>query len=509
MWFPRVESPDDLVCAGPSGDLTPAAVHALLTDPGAIEWRDRVGVVGARDGSAKSTTRLLVSGDWVFKTDVSQRRDSAEATLEALQELAARAETLGIWHPSKRWLAMRSAGGWLPLTVCRRLVTLRETPSTGARLASVVRMISLGAQVSREHGVGLDLNPSNFGREPGEDRLYYLDDEVYPRLALRDLGACAVSRIPEEPRADQGTWRAFGRKLREAVAAEVKPGGDLSDLFEGAEQYPLTEMYSPLQRALLEGAREGAPVAPAPSKTCLIADVHANLPALEAVVRKSRELGADSYLFLGDAVGYGPHPSEVIALLRSLPNAILIRGNHDDAVATGDIEGMNRLAVECVRWTQAVLSPEERGWLGALPPEHVAPGWLALHGAPIDPRRFNAYVYEMTYQDNLAVLERDGVAACFYGHTHVPSVHRRSPQGDEKIHAPLRVKLAPGAYHLINPGSVGQPRDGRTTASFALWDRSTGEVEFHRVEYALEETLKALREARLPSDLGYRLELGR
>lgn len=244
-------------------------------------------------------------------------------------------------------------------------------------------------------------------------------------------------------------------------------------------------------------------------RTLLFADVHANLAALQTVLAKGRDLGVDSYLFLGDAVGYGPHPSEVLSVMRDLPRILFLQGNHDYAVSTGDTGGMNRLAVESIEWTISRLSKEELEFLAALPVEHDAGPWMALHGAPVDPQRFNAYVYETTYRDNLDVLEDEGRTTCFFGHTHVPGVYRRTGVSDERIFRPTRTVILPGSHHLINPGSVGQPRDGVSKASFAIWDRDAAEITFHRIPYPMELTLKALKKAGLHPDLGYRLELGR
>jgi predicted phosphodiesterase len=245
------------------------------------------------------------------------------------------------------------------------------------------------------------------------------------------------------------------------------------------------------------------------TRTLLFADVHANLPALEAVLAEGRELGVDSYLFLGDAVGYGPHPSAVVDLMAGLPSSILLQGNHDYAVATGDTEGMSPVAAECIRWTQSRLSPDQRRWLSSLPLEHSEGPWMALHGAPIDPKKFNVYVYEMTCRDSLTAVQKEQKTTCFFGHTHVPGVHRRTDGTDETIHRPSRVRIVAGKHYLINPGSVGQPRDGNPKASFAVWDREGDEVTFHRVSYPREVTLAALKNAGLHEDLGYRLELGR
>lgn len=244
-------------------------------------------------------------------------------------------------------------------------------------------------------------------------------------------------------------------------------------------------------------------------RTLLFADVHANLPALESVLAEGRGLGVDSYIFLGDAVGYGPHPSEVLSVMRDLPAALLLQGNHDYAVSTGDTEGMNRLALESIEWTTTRLSREELDFLASLPTDHEEGPWMALHGAPVDPRKFNAYVYETTYRENLAVLEDAKKTACFFGHTHVPGVYRRTGVHDERVYRPTRAAIVPGSHHLINPGSVGQPRDGISKASFAVWDREAAEVTFHRVRYPLDVTIAALKKTGLHPDLGYRLELGR
>lgn len=244
-------------------------------------------------------------------------------------------------------------------------------------------------------------------------------------------------------------------------------------------------------------------------RTLLFADVHANLPALQATLEKAKELGVDSYIFLGDAVGYGPHPSEVLDILANLPAAILLQGNHDYAVSTGDTEGMNRLAIECIEWTESKLSSTELDYLFSWPIEYEEGIWMALHGAPVDPKRFNSYVYDVTYQQNLDEVEAAKKVICFFGHTHVPNVYRRTGTLNERFHRPSRAQVSPASCHLINPGSVGQPRDGNPAASFAVWDHASGDVTFYRIPYSRRITAAALKKAGLPEDLVFRLELGR
>lgn len=238
-------------------------------------------------------------------------------------------------------------------------------------------------------------------------------------------------------------------------------------------------------------------------------DVHANLPALSAVVSAADALGATAYLFLGDAVGYGPHPAECIALLAQLPG-IFVRGNHDEAVTTGRFDaGMNRLARATAEWTRARLGTGELEWLASLSIEHRDGEWLAVHGAPRDPRRMFAYVYDLTFDENLAEIEREGVALCFHGHTHVPIAYVERPAGRMKSATSSPLALDPRRPCLVNPGSVGQPRDGDPRAAFALWDRGAARISFERVAYAVAQTLADIRRAGLPAELLTRLQKGR
>src|SRR5690606_28591274 len=119
--------------------------------------------------------------------------------------------------------------------------------------------------------------------------------------------------------------------------------------------------------------------------------------------------------------------------LAELPRAHLIRGNHDHAIAANRFElGMNSLARQCAEWTRQQLGAAELAWLAELPIEHVEEGWVAVHGAPRDPHRFLAYVYELTYEDNLRHLREHRIPLCFYGHTHVQLTHVELAGGPSK-----------------------------------------------------------------------------
>ncbi len=419
---------------------------------------------------------------------------------------------LGVWHPEKQWFVYRADRAWRSLTLCPELTTLRQLPKPEQRLSDWVQMIQLSVSVWQEHGVGLDINPSNFARAGGSQRLYYVDDEIYPTLTERQLAGCIIARIPEEPSVSEQAWATWARDICKALQRYTS-GLSWEALTDELRSLPLVELFEPQRRRVVAAfvlaenqQRRRRRQHGEPEKTCVFADVHANRPALEAVLSAAREHGVDSYLFLGDAVGYGPHPVECVQLLAALNDAVMLRGNHDHAIATGRLErGMNRLARQCAEWTRTKLNVSELSWLSRLETEHLGPGWMAVHGAPRDPHRFLAYVYDLTFEDNLHYLRQHARGLCFYGHTHVQLVHADSPLGPSKLRDCTLLNLKEAGPFLVNPGSVGQPRDGDVRAAFAIWDRTQETVSFHRTPYDVQETVDAIMTSGLPSRLTQRL----
>lgn len=243
----------------------------------------------------------------------------------------------------------------------------------------------------------------------------------------------------------------------------------------------------------------------------VLSDLHANSSALGAV------LGAvegrwDSCLCLGDVVGYGPDPNEVTSRLREL-RAKTIRGNHDKAVAgLMDTSDFNPVAKAAVDWTRSQLLPENLAWLTALPqgPLETA-GVVLVHGAFQDE---DEYVF--TPEQALDGLLDSTAAITFFGHTHHQGgfsyqdsrleVLQIRPRATESF-APLRVD--PDKRYLLNPGSIGQPRDGDPRAAFAIADLEHQVVEFWRVQYDIAAVQERMRRAHLPEPLAQRLVLGR
>ena len=244
----------------------------------------------------------------------------------------------------------------------------------------------------------------------------------------------------------------------------------------------------------------------------ILSDIHSNLEALEACVQRAKQAGYDAVLCCGDIVGYGPSPVEAIDGIRAL-NAVTIRGNHD-RVAAGLDEAtqFNPHARHAVYWTRAVLPDSYREYLANLPvgPLDITAQAQLVHGA-------------LTHEDDYIFTEADAdenfvltdKAITFFGHSHFPVVFSSNGRGDAlqatsyEFDEFIAVKCESGKKLLVNPGSVGQPRDGDARASFAIWDADRSRIEFYRVEYDVKRTQERMRAADLSTYLVDRLAHGR
>ena len=241
----------------------------------------------------------------------------------------------------------------------------------------------------------------------------------------------------------------------------------------------------------------------------VLADIHANLEALEACLADAATHGYDRTLVLGDVVGYGADPNAVIVRVRGLDPLAMVRGNHDK-VACGlkEADGFNSVARSAVRWTFDALTPGHRAWLADLPqgPRQVSELVEICHGSPLDE---DAYIFDEL--DAARALKAASRPLCLFGHTHSPAAFELSSTGIDSS-APCtesRVQLIDGSKHLVSPGAVGQPRDGDTRAAYAIVDQDARRVEMFRVKYAVGEAQAKIMKAGLPEVLVQRLGLGR
>jgi diadenosine tetraphosphatase ApaH/serine/threonine PP2A family protein phosphatase len=239
----------------------------------------------------------------------------------------------------------------------------------------------------------------------------------------------------------------------------------------------------------------------------VLSDIHSNLEAFEAVLEDAGPI--DRVWCLGDVVGYGPDPNACVELLRSLPH-LCIAGNHDWAtLGKLDLRDFNPDAREANLWNREQLTPENLAYLEALPETLVEGAFTLSHGSPRHPI-WEYIIYASTAQANFAHF---ATPVCFVGHTHTPVIFRLANQGGKEVCNPMLPSLN-GPMGLgterviINPGSVGQPRDGDSRASYAILDDETLAVEHRRVVYPVERTQAKMMEYNLPLRLALRLGYG-
>jgi predicted phosphodiesterase len=247
----------------------------------------------------------------------------------------------------------------------------------------------------------------------------------------------------------------------------------------------------------------------------ILSDIHANLQALEASLEAAPAY--DLVVNLGDVVGYGANPNEVVKISRGLGN-IFVRGNHDKAASgISDARDFNPVAAAAIRWTAENLSAENLAWLKALPqgplPLEGAPGIQMVHGSPRDEDE-----YLMYEQDAQAILENLQTTVTLFGHTHVQGAFAGNGgparcifpgYKDARKIETFDLKLQPDKKYLINPGSVGQPRDGDWRAAFLVFDSTSGVATFYRVPYDVKSAQRSILAAKLPERLAARLAEGR
>ena len=238
-------------------------------------------------------------------------------------------------------------------------------------------------------------------------------------------------------------------------------------------------------------------------RIAVLSDIHGNLPALEAVLAALSPF--DALWQMGDVVGYGPQPDEVVARLAA-EHATGVRGNHNSA-ALGElpVDAFNDDARAAVEWTAEHIGPATRRWLAALPLRDEQDQFTRVHASPCDPN------WEYVYSSRIARANLDcfGTAYCLVGHTHVPLLFRQGKRGLETVRPAPGMKLTLNQERLIiNPGSVGQPRDGDPRASAALLDTDEQTIEWLRIEYPVEHVQQLMAELGLPSRLVARLRFG-
>ncbi len=241
----------------------------------------------------------------------------------------------------------------------------------------------------------------------------------------------------------------------------------------------------------------------------IFSDVHSNLEALKAMIEFIKNRKFEQFIFLGDIVGYGANPNEVIEEIKKISPLYIVRGNHDKAVAgLTSLDYFNPVAALAVMWTSKNIKPDNLQFIKKLNrgPLKINEEMTICHGSPWDEdyymfNKFDAFEAFSIFDSRI----------CFFGHTHFPAIHILKNDDVKTIYPgkfPSRLKIEDGNRYLINPGSIGQPRDGNPLSSFLIYDSKKKIITIHRIPYDISTAQSKILEAGLPQMLASRLSSG-
>ena len=239
-------------------------------------------------------------------------------------------------------------------------------------------------------------------------------------------------------------------------------------------------------------------------KFAIIADIHANLEALEGVLADAKNEKVTHYACLGDVVGYNANPKECLDIVRGM-GMPCVKGNHDEYCSSeGALDGFNPAAAQAVHWTRNQLTADDRQWLRELKYMRLVTSFSIVHATLDGPQRWG-YVFDKLAA--AASFTYQNTSVCFFGHTHVPVAFVRDSVVRGGSYSKFRVE--PGKKYFVNVGSVGQSRDGVPKATYVIYDVDTQTIELRRLDYEMAKTQAKIVAAGLPKRLADRLADGR
>lgn len=426
---------------------------------------------------------------------------------------------LGVYHPDKTWFLVTSQdetkiniANIAPLLKpLHQYQTLLSEFSIDEFLQFIEKAIRLYVETASQHELALDLSLSNFGIDKNH-KVYYLDDDVYRWNQFIDLPEFLAGLIRSLEFLDDTHLTRLGEGVRAIILDNFNDKHWLTVVAEGMRNLFIPNERESLREAIIKSLYSTDSFSYEPKETAkliaLIADIHANAPALETALDYIASRNINDVIVLGDIVGYGPHPKQCIDLLRHDTSFSIIRGNHDHAVATGKtVAGATSLAGWTLNWTIDNLDTLSKQWLAALPCYLQTEGWLAVHGSPRDKTFFNGYVYQMNYVENLDTLAERNIRFCFHGHTHIQKIYYRERGVDFESVADI-ADMSRMSQLLICPGSIGQPRGGNPGVELAIINLESEELEFVRLSYDMSGTIRDMGKYFFPKELSDRLEKG-
>lgn len=231
-------------------------------------------------------------------------------------------------------------------------------------------------------------------------------------------------------------------------------------------------------------------------KYAIIADIHANLEALQAVLQDMKLQGCTHTACLGDIVGYCTNPKECLDIIRAM-NIPCVKGNHDEyCAADAPLDGLNPMGAQAVEWSRRQLTEEDRKWLGNLPAVLAVETFTIVHATLEQPERWGYVADKLSAASSFQHQQKP---VCFYGHTHLPLAFVR----DSAVRGGTfkEFKIEHGKQYFVNPGSVGQPRDGNPKAAYVTYDLDSRTIVLRRVDYDIPSAQAKIRAAGLPPRL--------
>lgn len=239
-------------------------------------------------------------------------------------------------------------------------------------------------------------------------------------------------------------------------------------------------------------------------KFAIIADIHANLEALQVVLEDAKKQQVTNYACLGDVVGYNANPKECLDIVRTM-NMPCVKGNHDEYCSSEEhLEGFNPAAAAAVNWTRKQLTEDDRQWLRDLKYTRMVTNFTIVHATLDGPQRWG-YVFDKLAA--AASLTYQNTSVCFFGHTHVPVAFMKDSVVRGGTYS--KFKTEPGKKYFVNVGAVGQPRDNNPKCAYVVYDPDEGTIEIRRLDYDIATAQKKILAAGLPERLAERLAYGR
>jgi len=241
-------------------------------------------------------------------------------------------------------------------------------------------------------------------------------------------------------------------------------------------------------------------------RIAIISDIHANLPALQAVFSQIDREKIDKTICLGDVVGYGPNPNDCMDLVRERCEVILM-GNHDYAcIYKPEMFFFNHFARQAIEYTLTIIKEKHLEFINGLPFRHSEDDLLFVHANPLRPE---GWEYILSIDEAIYYFPKFSEQICFIGHSHLPTIFIKREKSGFSLLEQREISLENNCRYIINVGSVGQPRDGNPAASFGIVDLKKRDFEIVRVAYDIEETIARMEEAGLPAFLAQRLRTGK